>query len=105
MDENYSNSLKILQVSLPFHSRWKSCCQCILAILMVSKLAFPENQSELYTWRYVHMVPMAVPEVCCFTFESNSKKLFLSTNSALSTKSADGTFLSDLSSNFSYSAA
>ena len=47
---------------------------------------------------------MAVPEVCCLTFESNLKKLFLSTNSAISTKSADGTFLSDLSSNFSYSA-
>ena len=45
---------------------------------------------------------MAVPEIC-LTFESNSKKLFLSTNSAMSTKSAGETFLSDLSYKFSYS--
>ena len=59
---------------------------------------------KIHAYSGANLVPLAVPEVYCLTFESNSKKLFLSTNSAMSTKDADGTFLSDLSSNFSYSA-
>ena len=59
---------------------------------------------KIHVYGGANLVPMAVPETCCLTFGSNSKKFFLSTNSAMSTKSAEGTFLSDLSSNFSYSA-
>ena len=50
---------------------------------------------KIHTYGGANLVTMAVPEISCLTFESNSEKLFLSKNSALSTKSADGTFLSD----------
>ena len=56
----------------------------------------------MHAYSGANLVPLAVREVYCLTFES--KKLFLSTNSAMSTKDADGNLLSDLSSNFSYSA-
>ena len=59
---------------------------------------------KIHAYGGANLVLMAIPETFYLIFESNSKKLFLSTNSAMSTKSADGTFLSDLSSNFSYSA-
>ena len=59
---------------------------------------------KIHAYSGANLVHLAVPEVYCLIFESNSKKLFLSTNSAMSTKDADRTFLSDLSSNFSYSA-
>ena len=49
-----------------------------------------------------NLVPMAVPEICWMILFSNSKKLFFSINSAISTKSVDGIFLSAFSSNFSY---
>ena len=58
---------------------------------------------KIHAYCGANLVPMAVPEICCLTFESNTNKLFLSTNSAMSTKSTDAT-LSDLSSNFSRSA-
>ena len=70
----------------------------------VSRTSISTLSMKIYTYGSTNLAPMVVPEICCLTFESNSKKLFLSTNSAMPTKSADGTFLSDLSSNFSYSA-
>ena len=70
----------------------------------VSRKTISTLSMKIHAYGGANLVPMAVPEICCLTFESNSKILFLSTNSAMSTKSADGTFLSDLSSNFSYSA-
>ena len=59
---------------------------------------------KIHGYSGANLFPMAEAEICCLTFESNLKKLFLSTNSAMSTKSADGNFLSDLFSNFSFSA-
>ena len=59
---------------------------------------------KIHAYGGANLVLMAIPKTFYLIFESNSKKLFLSTNSAMPTKSADGTFLSDLSSNFSYSA-
>ena len=59
---------------------------------------------KIHAYDGANLVPVAVPEICCLTFESNLKKMFLSTNFAMSAKSADGTFLFDLPSNFSYSA-
>ena len=59
---------------------------------------------KIHAYGGANLVPMAVPEICCLTFESNSNKLFLSTNSAMSTKSTDGTLLFDPSSYYSYNA-
>ena len=70
----------------------------------VSRKSIATLSMKIHVYDGANLVPMAVPEICRLTFESNSKKLFLSTNSAMSTKSAVGTFLSDLSSNFSFSA-
>ena len=70
----------------------------------VSRKSIATLSMKIHVYDGANLVPMAVPEICRLTFESNSKKLFLSTNSTMSTKSADGTFLSDLSSNFQYSA-
>ena len=103
------SSLKILQVSLHFHSRSKRYPQCILAILKgftvcVSRESISTLSMKIHAYGGANLVPTALPEICCLTFESNSKKLFLSTNSAVSNKSVDGTFLFDLSSDFSYSA-
>ena len=70
----------------------------------VSRKSIATLSMKIHVYGGANLVPMAVPEICRLTFESNSKKLFLSTNSTMSTKSAVGTFLSDLSSNFSFSA-
>ena len=70
----------------------------------ISRKSISTLSMKIHTYGGANLVLMAVPEICGLTFESNSQKLFLSTNSAMSTKSADRTFLSDLSSNFSYSA-
>ena len=73
-------------------------------ITCVSRKSISTLPMKIHAYGGANLVPMAVPETCCLTFESNSKKLFLSTSSAMSTKFAEGTFLSDLSSNFSYGA-
>ena len=70
----------------------------------VSRKSISTLSMKIHAYCGANLVTMAVPEICCLTFESNSNKLFLSTNSAMSTKSTDATFLSDLPSNFSHSA-
>ena len=70
----------------------------------VSRESISTLSMKIHAYVGANLVPVAVPEICCLTFGSNSKKLFLSTNSAMSTKSTDRSFLSDLSYNFSYSA-
>ena len=70
----------------------------------VSRKSISTLSMKIHAYGGANLVPMPVPEICYLTFESNSKKLFLSANSSMSTKSADGTFLFDLSSNFSSSA-
>ena len=55
----------------------------------VSRKSIATLSMKIHAYGGANLVPMAVPEIFCLTFESNSKKLFLSTNSAMSTKSAD----------------
>ena len=38
---------------------------------------------NMHTYGGANFVTMAVPEICCFIFESNSKKLFFRTNLAI----------------------
>ena len=78
-------------------------------MIRVSQFTFPIKSistlsMKIHAYDGENLVPMAVPEICYLSFESNSKKLFLSTNSDMSPKSEDGTFLSDLYSNFLSSA-
>ena len=70
----------------------------------VSRKSISTSSLKIHAYGGANLVPMEIPEIYCLTFESNSKKLFVSRNSAMSIKSANRTFLSDLSSNFSYSA-
>ena len=37
----------------------------------------------MHAYGGANFVPMAVPEICCFIFESSSKKLFFRTNLAI----------------------
>ena len=55
----------------------------------VSRKSISTLSMKIHAYGGANLVPMAVPEIHCLTFESNSKKLLLSTNSAMSTKSAD----------------
>ena len=59
----------------------------------VSRKLVSTLSMNIHAYGGANVIPMAVPEICCLTFESDSKKLFLSTNSAMSTKSAGGTEL------------
>ena len=93
-----SLSLLIKKMSSMYLSHTKGFAACISG-KSVSNLSM-----KIHAYGRVNLVSMAVPEIFCLTFQSNSKKLFVSTNSDMSTQSADGTFLSALSSNFSYSA-
>ena len=72
----------------------------------VSRKPISISSIKIYAYGVSNFVPMALPEICCWTFVSNSKKLFLKKYySAMSTESAGGTFLSDLSSNSALSPA
>ena len=68
----------------------------------VSRKSVSSLFMKIHVYGRANLVPMAITEIC-LTSESNLKKLFLSTNSAVSTKSADGTFFI-WSSDFLYSA-
>ena len=70
----------------------------------ISRKSISTLSMKIHVYDGANLVPTTVPEICYLIFESNSNKVFLSTNSAISIKSADGTFLSGLSSNFSYNA-
>ena len=52
----------------------------------------------------VNFVPIAVPEICSYTFVSNSRKLFFKTNSAILIRFSGGFSLGVLLSNASLSA-
>ena len=77
----------MLPMDLSYNNGFKAC---------ISRKKIWTLSMKIHAYGGVDFVLMAVREICCCTFESNSKKLFLSTNSALPTKSTGGTFLSDL---------
>ena len=91
-----SLSFQIKKMSSIYLSHTKGFTFC------VSRKLISTLSMKIHAYGGANLVPMAIPEICCLTFEPNSKKLFLSKSSAISNKSAN--FLSDLSFNFSYSA-
>ena len=60
---------------------------------------------NMHTYGGANFVPMAVPEICCFIFESNSKKLFFRTNLAICRRSSVAILLSSRSFNLANNAS
>ena len=54
---------------------------------------------KMHAYGAANFVPMAVPEICCFIFESNSTKLFFRANLAICRRSSVAILLSCRSSN------
>ena len=44
----------------------------------VSRKSILTLSMKIHAYGGTNLVPTAVPEICCLTFESNSQKLFLS---------------------------
>ena len=59
----------------------------------------------MHTYGGANFVPMAVPEIYCFMFESNSKNLFFRTNLGISRRSSVAILLSSRSSNLADNAS
>ena len=53
----------------------------------------------MHAYGGANFVPMTLPEICCFIFESNSKKLFFKTNLSIFRRSSVEILLSSRSSN------
>ena len=60
---------------------------------------------KMHAYGGANFVPMALPVICCFIFESNSKKLFFKTNLAIFRRSSVEILVSSRSSNLANNAS
>ena len=107
------NSIKQLRKSWSFPSPWvhrKKMSSIYLSQTQrfkfyVVKKSVSNLSINMHTYGGANFVPMAVPEICCFIFESNSKKLFFRTNLAICRRSSVAILLSSRSSNLADNAS